>query len=220
MSYDFSAGITAAGFLARRIRTQLYGCGFTVMATSFIVLVTGRLVASCLAGSVFCALFSLVNHYVTLYSGHPFLLSMIAQASTALNVVGRYSFSLDGTVAVILAIFLLNVCLCFLIKKHAESVSRLRNKKFVRTAGLCCAALMVLCVGLRTYKKARMGHTFNTNDWLYDQGYIVWTLTDSNYGNKSPLRLPSGYSADEVRKVAFMQGGVSIFVLSLSPILS
>lgn len=220
ISYDISAGVAFADFLGRRIPAYLFGCGFPLMLTSFCMLITGRIAVSCAVSSILCAVFSVVNHFVYIYSGQPLLLSMVTVAGTALDVVGGYSLSVDRTVAAIVGIFLLNAGLCLVLKRSAQKDSLLRNKKFLRAAGLCCALLMTAGVAQTIRETRRWGGIGDLDAWARKDGYALWALTDVYFCFQSPLRTPPGYSVDEVRKVAFMQGGVSLFVLSLSPTLS
>lgn len=207
ISYDISAGVAFANFLGRRISAYLFGCGFPLMLTSFCMLITGRLAVSCAVSSILCAAFSVVNHFVYIYSGQPLLLSMVTVAGTALDVVGRYSFSMDRTVAAIVGIFLLNAGLCLVLKRSAQKDSLLRNKKFLRAAGLCCAVLMTAGVARTIRETRRWGWIANLNAWVRKDGYTLWALTDSYLCFQNPLRTPPGYSADEVRKLADVRGG-------------
>lgn len=139
-------------------------------------------------------LLALVNHYVTLFRGTPFVPMDLFGARTAANVAVTYDFSFDYQVVVSLLLFIFVQIAAYKLRTPAFSTLG----KWIGRAFFATLTASIVCIYAFTDQYAKAG--LHPDFWNQSRGYHSSGVVMNFCLNIKYVHLgdPTGYQADEI----------------------
>lgn len=136
---------------------------------------------SCVISIVFVTLVSIVNHFVLEFTGIPITLANILSAGTGMEVAGAYTYEIDASIIVGVAIALVYVVTVFLIPKPPIKVNFHHNQK------IYAIILAVTVIGTVIYAwcplwKDIPAHTWRPAYHYTHHGFAMCLINDIAHG--------------------------------------
>lgn len=145
--------------------------------------------------SAVCGIWSIAGYYVTVYHGSPLCFTLLRNAVTAMNVAGSYDFSIDGHVAVLLALSAVQILLLIFLGK-VKTKPGFSWKRFAFRAGLLALNGLFLYATLFDATPIKPAKTIGWS-WagaMNIYGYTCCLLED--FGSLiNPYTAPEGYGS-------------------------
>lgn len=175
----------------------------------------GKLWISMLTVSTAAFIWSIADYYTTLYHGGPLFFSEYANAGTAFDVIGAYSFAIDGDVIKILAVFAVILGIVFLTFRVERNNQILAAGRPIRRRliSLACGAVAMGFVAFVTLgpfdikPESTMGWSWKPGVEQY--GLLVCGIEDLDSMLYDTYKVPEGYSAEALQDVGYSKPGTS-----------
>lgn len=163
---------------------------------------TGKLWISLLVTSVGSFIWSIADYYTVLYHGAPLFFSEYANARTAFDVMGSYSFAIDSDVIKEIAGFVVLLGITFLTFLMEKKKGKEKDKSPFLKRGMSLVfalvgmgiALFVTMGPLEIKPENVMGWSWNYG--VKNYGILVCSIEDADNLLSNPYKIPEEYSAE------------------------
>ena len=145
---------------------------------------------------VILSILSLVEYYVLLFRGSPFMLKDIINIRTAATVTGTYEFQVPIKTAVCLFIIL---DLIMIVYFSNEVYWAKRVKRIVCGGSMCIFMLICTNTNFLQTIKAEQINFWDINSNYQDKGSLYTLILECQYNN---IKKPKNYSVKEVENIA------------------
>ena len=159
------------------------------------MLVIGRVRIASMIYMTILSIFSLIEYYVLLFRGRPFVLEDLTNARTAATVVGTYNFQILVETAVYLLIILNIIMIIYF------STELYLPKSFKRSGcGIGMCIFLFVCVNTRFLQTihAEQINFWDINSDYQNKGSWYTLILECQYNN---IKRPKGYSAKNVQSI-------------------
>ena len=167
------------------------------------LILCNRVWLSCLASVYISGIIAIINHYVSAYHGMPLSFLVLKNFATAMRVASSYSFSLNLTVYLLLAVMLATTVLCVFFGIALKEKRCSGRRKWIRNILLVAASVCVIVSGYTGKDPIKPA---NTITWIWSEPYHKYGFAactvESFYQSLNPVTKPEGYSDNAVQMVS------------------
>lgn len=179
------------------LRYQIYNLIIFYVLFGIMILIFRRIRIAAAVYTVLLTAGALVNYYVVMFRGQPFMLLDIVGMGTAAEVVGEYHFKISR----LLALTLIGT-VAFLIFQFVFQKLELGHKGAKNRIGRLCGLAVIAVVLWQLYPNVqKMPNVllWSLNSDYVGRGYMYTLLRELKYFN---VEKPEGYSAEAVDEIA------------------
>lgn len=142
---------------------------------------------------------ALIEYFVLLFRGRPFMFADLINVNTAISVVGSYKIKIDATMGA----KLMTVLVLIMLGGNLQNI-RLPRKKAIAFFRVCFLVGMISCclvignTGILQQISNDQINFWDINSNYQEKGSIYTLLLECNYNH---VKKPAGYSVSKVRQI-------------------
>lgn len=204
---EYSAA-DAGQVFGRAMNTILLSVGLLFCLNGVIAWAVGRWWIALFIGSVIVSIVSIVNHYVILFHGAPFVYSELVNALTAKNVLSGFSIPITNEVICLSAMLALEILLAMLTRRvRLVQPAEDRRKYWLKKGAYL--ALLVVAVCWIYHNNVEVAILWSWEPAVEQYGYICYALDDFK-SMQTAYNMPEGYSEDKIEEMGGMSADADL----------
>ena len=183
---------------ARRFVWTVMSFCVILAINALLTVATGRTAMTLIITSSFFSVLSVANFYVNTLHGSPLRISEIKSFATAMDVIGGYQITVPPKVLKLVAVFVLELLIVFLTKKHILNHHKGNKVRIV-------ALVVLLLSGGYFYYKRSKGFKANLSwSWEFASTHFGYStcLVEDTIQFITKFEKPEGYSEEKVDEIA------------------